>query len=289
MRDRTRDVEGAPVSDQTEPRQPRTRRAKRPSVGLRVPTTSFDLLEGSAAAQVRTRALNGVLLIVAIAVIGTLLSRGAIAEVEVRGQNNDKTAVQAQSTRLQEQVRDARTSGEVSAQAVEEHIDDRLVLVREITADEIDVARIVSDLAALGPGISVTSITLGEDAAKAPEQAGGSRNRTTTTQGGIITEGVEEANKGEQAASATAIRIDGTATSQAAAASAARVLSDTSRFPYLSAGASGEVSCSSDTTGSQVCTWTWTGQLADGGLGSRTEDLVARAKQPFATSAQGGN
>jgi hypothetical protein len=291
VRDRTGDVEGAPVNDQNQTEKKRHRR-KEAAPQLTVPATSFDLLEGAAAAQGRTRALNGALLVVVIAVLGTLLSRGVLAQVETRSENSAKTAAQAESATAQEKVRSKRNAGEVSAQAVDEHIEARLAVVREITASEVDVARIVTDLASLGPGVTVTNVTLGADAAKTPQQTSGrGNNKTTTTKPGAISQGVAEANKPqEQQDPASAIRIEGTATSQAAAAEATRQLSDTAKFPYLSAGASGEVSCSTDTNGAQVCTWTWSGQLSDAGLGSRTEDLVARAKQPLADAmARGGN
>lgn len=245
---------------------------------LTVPRSSFDLLEGAAEDKGRSRILNAALLILVVAVVGTLASRGLLTRLDASSDRDAAAALAEQSKAITDELAARRRSGEVSKTALDAHIAERLAIVDSVAGPELAYARIIREIVALGPGITVDRITFGGSGDTA--QAG-----TPATQPPAPPATSDGTASPTPTKSDSSITVSGTAVDAAVANAATTALSDPARFPYLTTGNPGAVSCGGASSGSG-CTWTWNGTITDEGRNDRAEELRARVAS---TSEGGGN
>lgn len=238
---------------------------------LIVPLSSWDFLEGRFRAASQTRVLN-----VAVAGVTVLaLSASALLAIGARASANQ---AEMQQQALQEQVdmnsavvQQLEADGSITRSAADAHVTERLAQAQTALVNSVDYPRIINDLAALGSGIKVTTITFG--ATGAPE--GGATTETTTAP---PTTAPADAAPAPLAGGLGTIEITGTAPDAATSALVATLLGDQSRFPYLVSNGTGVTN-----TCAAECTWSWSGTLGEAGRSSRAAEIAAE----YATNAPG--
>jgi hypothetical protein len=199
--------------------------------GYRIPVTSFDLSEGRFASSAKLRQLNVIVAAVALLVVAAVASRGIIATVEAQVLVSDLERAQARSAELARELNERRDRGEQTQQEVDDYIEALASAAVEVVGTEIDYQRLVAELSNLGPGTTVSSITLGDPPADGPADV----VHTITVTGRSDT-------------SDTAVAVD-------------VQLRDQTRFPYLVNPEAASINCGQDADGAQACTWTWKGSL----------------------------
>lgn len=227
---------------------------------LSVPHSSFDLLEGAAADRDRSRILNAAVFVILVAIVGTLASRGIVTRLDASDERDEAARLTEHAQEITNELQARRRSGEVSKPALDAHVGERLELIESIAGKELAYARMIREITALGPGITVDRITFG--GGSAPSEAGSAQQSTAGAQDG------EPAKKEDD----SSITVSGTASDAGTANTATSALSDPAKFPYLSTGAPGSVNCNSG----QGCSWTWNGTITDEGRADRASALRER-------------